>query len=102
MLVGDSTAAHQLDSFVALAEAPGSDLRVVGRVGFACSFVDLAWDTDDTEACADYRAATLEAVEATEPDVVVVQNTYEPMPLAGEGVTPRRPSSPTGSPGTST
>jgi len=85
MLVGDSTAAHQLDSFVALAEAPDSDLRVVGRVGFACSFVDLAWDTDDTADCADYRAATLEAVEATKPDVVVVQNTYEPMPLADEG-----------------
>lgn len=85
VLAGDSTAAHQLDSLVTLAEAPGSDLRVVARVGFACSFVDLAWDTDDTEACAAYRAATLETIEALRPDVLVVQNTYEPMPLAGEG-----------------
>ena len=85
VLVGDSTAAHQLDSFVALAERSDGELRVVSRAGFACSFVDLAWDTEDTEACADHLAETLRLIESLEPDLVVVQNTYEPMPLAGEG-----------------
>lgn len=83
MLVGDSTAVHELDAFVRVAESESSDWRLVSRVGFACSFMDVDIRVDTLEACRAYRQQTLDAIEEIRPDVLVVTNSFASLALAG-------------------
>jgi peptidoglycan/LPS O-acetylase OafA/YrhL len=79
MLVGDSTAAHELDAFVKLAQDPANDIRVLSRAGFACSFVDLRIETDRVDECQSYREETLRLIEQHKPDLLVITNSYAPL-----------------------
>lgn len=80
MLVGDSTAMHELDAMILVAEE--LHVRLVARVAFGCPFIDARLRVDNADACAERRAETIAAVTADPPDVVVLTNTYQPVPAS--------------------
>ncbi|MCP1501280.1 peptidoglycan/LPS O-acetylase OafA/YrhL [Curtobacterium herbarum] len=83
MLVGDSTAAHELDALIEIVESPGSEWKLVGRAGFACSFMDTEIRSELLDACRSYKQVTLDTIAATHPDLLVVTNSFADLPLQG-------------------
>ncbi|NRD27442.1 acyltransferase family protein [Frigoribacterium sp. VKM Ac-2836] len=94
MLVGDSTAMHELDALTPLAEAPDGGFTLVNRAKFACPFVDIRVQNDVAgiiDSCRAHNDETLALIEGTHPDVVLVTNSYQEMSEDGSGpVTPDR------------
>ena len=94
VLVGDSTAMHELDALVPLVEVDGSEWRLVNRARFACPFVDVPVQnevTDIVETCRAHNAETLGLLDELRPDLVLVTNSYQPLTEDGGGaITPDR------------
>lgn len=82
MLVGDSTAVHELD---ALIEVVGrhDDWRLTSRSGFGCPFMSAEIRGDAAADCRTYKEDTIAQIDATKPDLLVVTNTFGPIPLDG-------------------
>jgi len=92
VLVGDSTAAAELDAVVEIVEPDDSGWRLVALPLFGCPFVDLAVaQNSDPESCTTHQADAVRTIVETAPDLLVVTNSFVPFEHADTGapVTPR-------------
>ncbi|WP_157485821.1 MULTISPECIES: acyltransferase family protein [unclassified Frigoribacterium] len=92
VLVGDSTAAAELDALVDVVESDDSGWRLVALPMFGCPFVDLAvTQKADPENCSTHQVDAVRTIVEEVPDVLVVTNSFVPFEHADTGapVTPR-------------
>ena len=77
MLVGDSTAVHQLDALVDLVEQPESDWRLMARARFGCPFLDVRTTNAAADQCAEHLSDTVDEIRAVQPDTLIVTDTFD-------------------------
>lgn len=88
ILVGDSTSLHYLETFIGIAEAEGSQWKVMNRAMFSCPFVDVRVQTDVDGIlanCQKHNRATLDFIHTQKPDLVVITNSYQEFTNAATG-----------------
>ncbi|KQO62987.1 hypothetical protein ASF23_08845 [Curtobacterium sp. Leaf261] len=88
MLVGDSTAAYLADALVTLVKEPSSDVRLMTRTAYGCSFSDLPAGPAVSDECIDFRNTAMDDVEREHPDVLLIVNTYGSIELADKSIMP--------------
>jgi len=76
VLIGDSTAAYEIDALAPLFEEPGSTWKLEVRSAVACTFMDY----HVTQPCTEYREQTMLGVENTHPDLAIITSTYGQLP----------------------
>ena len=86
VLVGDSTAAAELDALVALVEAPDSGWRLVSLAVYGCPFTDVeVARADGSDACTAHREVVTREIGELRPELLLVTNSFVPFDHASTG-----------------